>query len=145
MPKTAAPKSLRLPVRLARAIELEARRSGRSFTAVATEMLEEAARTRRFRHIVFTGPPGRRRACIAGAGIDVWEVVRDYRAAGESLPRLVRQLHWVPRDKLEEALAYAAAHPEEIKERLEREQAWTEESAREALPWSVPATRSRRR
>lgn len=129
-------KSLRLPGALARAIELEARRSSRSFSDVATEMLEEAARTRRYRHIVFAGPPGRRRAAVAGTGVDVWEVVRDFRELRESVSRLARAFDWIPREKLEEALAYAAAHPEEIEERLEREASWTEEAAARAMPWS---------
>jgi len=129
-------KSLRLPAPLARSIETEARRSRRSFSDVATEMLEESARTRRYRHVVFVGPPGQRRAALAGTGVDVWEVVRDHRALGGSVARLGRALEFVPREKLEEALAYAAAHPEEIEERLEREAGWTEESVAQAMPWS---------
>lgn len=137
MPKSSTPKSLRLPAPLARSIDLEARRAGRSFSAVATEMLEEAARSRQFRYIVFSGPPGRRRASIAGAGVDVWEVVRDFRALRESPSRLAKAYHWINREKLEEALGYAAAHPEEIEERLEREESWTEESTARTMPWSV--------
>jgi len=136
MPAPASVKSLRLPASLARAIALEARRGGRSFSAVATEMLEESARTRQFRHIVFVGAPGSRRAAVAGAGLDVWEVVRDYRAAGASLARLSRAVDWVPREKLEEALCYAAGYPEEIAERIERETEWSEAALRRALPWS---------
>jgi len=141
MAKRASPKSLRLPVHLARSIELEARRAGRSFSAVATEMLEEAARSRRFRHIVFAGPPGRRRASMAGTGVDVWEVVRDFRAVGESMTRLAKAYHWIDREKLEEALAYARAYTQEITERLEREESWTAESVAKAMPWSVVRTR----
>jgi len=129
-------KSLRLPAPLARSIETAAKRSRRSFSDVAIEMLEESARTRRYRHVVFVGPPGQRRAALAGTGVDVWEVVRDHRALGASVARLARSLEWVPREKLEEALAYAAAHPEEIDERLEREGGWTEESLAQAMPWS---------
>ena len=137
-------RSLRLPAGLARAIELEARRGGRSFTAVATEMLEESARTRRYRHVVFVGPPGRRRAALAGAGVDVWEVVRDFRAARGSLARLAKSLDWVPREKLDEALAYAEAHPAEIEERIEREEEWSESRVARALPWSRPGPRRRK-
>jgi uncharacterized protein (DUF433 family) len=134
-------KSLRLPAPLARVIALEAQRGGRSFSAVATEMLEESARTRRFRHIAFAGPPGRRRASIAGTGLDVWEVAREYAAAERSLGRLARAIPWVPREKLAEALAYADVYGAEIAERLEQEAAWTEESVREAMPWSRPRER----
>ncbi|HEX9727362.1 MAG TPA: hypothetical protein VGA37_02515 [Gemmatimonadales bacterium] len=138
MPKNAAPRSLRLPQSLSRAIEIEARRTGRSFSAVATEMLEEASRTRKFRHIVFRGPPGRRRAAVVGSGLDVWEVVRDYRALDQSRKRLGRRLHWVSREAVDEALAYAGVYAEEIDERLAREAHWTEPAIREALPWSSP-------
>ena len=64
-------KSLRLPAALARSIETEAKRSRRSFSDVTVEMLEESARTRRYRHVVFVGPPGQRRAALAGTGVDV--------------------------------------------------------------------------
>ncbi|HXV85335.1 MAG TPA: hypothetical protein VD793_01485 [Gemmatimonadales bacterium] len=138
MARSPAPHSLRLPQRLARVIAREARQTGRTFSAVATEMLEEAARTRTFRHIVFTGPPGGRRASLSGVGMDVWEVVRDFRGAGGSMKRLAKALKWVPEEKLKEALAYAAVYPEEIEERLERESEWSPQAVREAMPWSVP-------
>lgn len=141
MPSGSNPTSLRLPEGLARAIHLEARRTGRSFSAVATEMLEEAARTRQFRHIVFRGAPGRRRAALAGAGLDVWEVVRDYLQLGRSRRRLERHLNWASREALEEAVAYGRAYPEEIQERLEREAHWTEPGVISALPWSAPGRR----
>ena len=143
MKKAESPKSLRLPRELVRSIELEARRAGRSFTAVATEMLEEAARARKFRHIAFSGSPGRRRATIVGAGLDVWEAVRDFRALGESRRRLYKSLHWIPQDKLAEALAYAEVYATEIEERLELEAVWTEEAVRRAMPWSAASSGSR--
>lgn len=145
MPRSTVPHSLRLPQRLARSIATEARRTGRSFSAVATEMLEEAARARQFRHIVFTGPPGRRRASLAGAGLDVWEVVRDFRTAGGSMKRLGKRLHWVTPEKLEEALAYATVYPHEIEERLEREATWSPEGVGQSMPWAMrPSSRAPR-
>ena len=111
---------------------------------MATEMLEEASRMRQFRHIVFRGAPGGRRPSLAGVGLDVWEVVRDFRAADGSMKRLLRALHWVPREKLEEALAYATVYPEEIEERLERENEWSPEAVRQAAPWAARAARAAR-
>lgn len=138
MARSTAPRSIRLPAHLTRRIALEARRTGRSFTAVVTELLEEAARTRQYRHIVFAGPPGRRRAAIAGTGVDVWEVARDFHAGERSRARLIKTYHWIPAEKLDEALAYADAHAEEIGERLDREASWDEAEVRRAMPWSAP-------
>ncbi len=88
-------------IRLGEAADLlvsdEARRSGRSRSAVVEELAEEAAKTRLFPGIGFRGSP--RRAWVIGTGLDVWEVIDllesyqgDVAALHEHLP-LVTETH----------------------------------------------------
>jgi hypothetical protein len=102
-------------VRLGPAAELlvsdEARRLGRSRSAVVEELAEEAAKIRLFPGIGFRGRP--RRAWAQGSGLDVWELVElmcvysDERDLREHHP-LVTERH------LRLAKAYADRFPDEV-------------------------------
>jgi hypothetical protein len=108
-------------IRLGRTAELlvaeEARRAGRSRSAVVQELAEEAAKARLFPGIAFRGQP--RRAWVIGSGLDVWEIVsmlRSYEGAEERLREnhpLVAERH------IRLARAYADRFPEEIAPFLE--------------------------
>ncbi len=111
-------KSVPLSIRLSResyeqAREL-ARRLSRPLGSVVAELAEEALRMRRFPGIVFAGPPGNRRARIAGTGPDVWEVVFVHRSCGEDPERTLQVLGQLSHRQLETALRYYHAHREEI-------------------------------
>ena len=85
---SARPVSLRIPEEIRASIEETAVRSGRGFSSVANEMLTEAVKMRHIPGIVFADGPAGRRARIAGTGIDVFEIVRDYRAMGADWAQL---------------------------------------------------------
>jgi uncharacterized protein (DUF433 family) len=74
---------------------------------------EEAARTERHPGIAFRGPEGRRRAWVVGTGMDVWEIIAGYGRMGRE--RVLRESS-LSEDRLNTALAYYEAHPEEIDE-----------------------------
>lgn len=74
---------------------------------------EEAARTERHPGIAFRGPEGRRRAWVVGTGMDVWEIIAGYGGMGRE--RVLRESS-LSEDRLNTALAYYDAHPEEIDE-----------------------------
>lgn len=103
-------------IRLGKTAELlvvdEARRAGRSRSAVVEELAEEAAKARLFPGIAFRGQP--RRAWVIGSGLDVWEVVsllRSYEGAAEEL----RENHTLVADvHIRLARAYAGRFPDEI-------------------------------
>ena len=75
--------SLRLRSGLRAYLEALAERSQRSVSDVAQQLLEEAIRTRECPGIYFAEEPAGRTAKIMGTGLGVWEVIRDYLAAGE--------------------------------------------------------------
>src|SRR5919198_5830930 len=94
------PVSLRIPEETRAAIQEAMRRTGRDFSSVANEMLTEAVRMRRIPGIVFADGPTGRRARVAGTGIDVFEIVRDYRTMGADWAQLRRAYHWLDERQL---------------------------------------------
>ena len=135
------PVSLRIPEDVRAEIEATARRSGRDFSSVAKEMLAEAIKMRRVPGIVFADGTSGRVARVAGTGLEVFEIVRAFRDMDEDWGRLREAYHWLSEHQLRPALAYAAAHPEEIEERLRAEERWTPETVWATYPFMRPRTR----
>lgn len=126
------PVSLRISDDVRAAIAETARRTRRDFSSIANEMLEEAVRMRRIPGIVFADGPAGRRARIAGTGLEVFEIIEQYRAVEQDWERLKEGFHWLNEHQLRAALAYAEAYPEEIEEWLKGdfysffEEAWAQ-------------------
>ena len=132
--------SIRIAEETRREIEEICRRTGRDFSAVVNEILTEAIKMRRIPGIVFADGVTRRVPRIAGTGIEVFEIVRDYRAMDNNWESLKEAYHWLSEQQLLAALAYAKAFPEEIEERLRDEERW-----QPGVVWSrYPFTRPER-
>jgi uncharacterized protein (DUF433 family) len=69
---------------------------------------------RRVPGIVFAGSSGRRRACVAGTGFDVADIIRAYRECGEDRTQFYQQFESVDEETLSAAFHYYRAFPEEI-------------------------------
>ena len=135
------PVSLHIPEDMRAEIEAIARRSGRDFSSVAEEMLVEAIKMRRIPGIVFADSTSGRVARVAGTGLEVFEIVRAFRDMDENWERLRTAYHWLSEHQLRAALAYAAAYPEEIEERLRADERWTPETLWATYPFTRPRTR----
>ena len=135
------PVSLRIPADIRAQIEETARRSGRDFSSVAKEMLAEAIKMRRIPGIVFADGPSGRVARVAGTGLEVFEIIRAFRDMDEDWERLRAAYHWLSENQLRAALAYAAAYPEEIGERLRADERWTPETLWATYPFMRPRNR----
>ena len=61
-------------------------------------------------------------ARIEGTGIEVFEVLKVYRAAGEDWEQLRESFDWLSENQLRAALAYSVAHPQEMNARLKAEE-----------------------
>jgi uncharacterized protein (DUF433 family) len=131
-----------MPEEARQVIEETVRRTSRSFSSVANEMLSEAARMRRVPGIVFSDGPAGRRAQIAGTGLDVWEVIQSYKGCAEHWERLKTMYDWLDDRQLRSALAYYEAYPAEIDERLEHEEGWTPEQVYARHPFVRPPWRA---
>ena len=135
---TGVPRGLRIPETLEREIAREAEQRGKTWSAAATEILEEGVRMRRVPGIVFTDGAVGRRATVAGSGIDVWELIGTWRSVDHDYARLSQAYDWLSRHQLEAALSYYELYPEEIDERLESEESWTQERIHAELPFTHP-------
>ena len=93
---------------------------------------------RRAPGVVFTDGPAGRRAVVAGAGLDVWEIIATWERCERDYGSLKQEYAWLTEPQLRAALGYYELYPEEINARLERERSWTPERLRHELPFSAP-------
>jgi uncharacterized protein (DUF433 family) len=107
-------KTIRLRPKLRAEIERIARRTRRSFSEVAQALLEEAVRTQACPGIFFADEPAGRVAKVAGTGLGVWEVIRDYKTVKRNEKKLKQWLPHVSPAQLKAALLYYARFPQEI-------------------------------
>jgi uncharacterized protein (DUF433 family) len=143
--KTSAPRStargIRLPTALDEAITAEAQRRGSTRSSLTTELLDEALRQRRAPGIAFVDGVTGRRAVVAGSGIDVWEVVRTWNDVGNDLATTLSAYPTLSEMQVRAAIGYYVQYPNEIDERLAREDSWTAERLRAELPYAAPRPR----
>jgi uncharacterized protein (DUF433 family) len=128
-------KSLRLPEEAVKEIEALASHSGRDFSGFARDLLIEAVKIRRCPGVTFADGPTGRRARIAGTGIDVWEFIATFKICGENYDRLKETYHWLSDQQVRAALSFYALYPDEIDERIARNEGLTEEKVLKRFPF----------
>jgi len=109
--------SMRLPVTSERRLKRLAKRHGWTPSDTSARLVEEGLRRSEFAFIDFRDSAAGRQAYIQGSSLAVWEVmllVRSYRA---DVAAVARHLRW-PGSKVQAAVNYAEAFPEEIQEAL---------------------------
>ena len=131
-------KSLRLPPETLREIEQISSESGKDFSAVAKDLLEEAIKMRRCPGILFVEGTSGRRARVAGSGIEVWEIIATYQSVKKDPARLQKSFHWLSPEQLRAAMAYYSAYPQEIDQQVEKNQRWNQEEIRKRYPFMNP-------
>ena len=104
---------------------------------------EEEIRMLRVSGITFADGPAGRRAVVAGTGLDVWEVIANWRASNCADEALRQGYPWLMESQISAALAYYELFPTEIDVRLEREAEWTPEKIRRELPFAEPRREQR--
>ncbi len=127
-------KSIRLPEETLREIEQLTKVTGRDFSAITKDLLEEAIKMRRCPGIVFSEGISGRRARVAGTGIEVWEIIATYRSVKKDLKRLKKAYHWLSQEQLRAALGYYSAYPQEIDGLIEQNERWNEEEMKMRHP-----------
>lgn len=127
-------KSLRLPEETLREIEQMTRETGRDFSTIAKDLLEEAIKMRRCPGIAFSEGTSGRRARVAGTGIEVWEIIATYKSVRKDPKRLKKAFHWLSQEQLRAALGYYSAYPQEIDRLIEQNERWNEEEIRKRHP-----------
>ncbi|HSW30516.1 MAG TPA: DUF433 domain-containing protein [Longimicrobiales bacterium] len=129
--------SLRIPEKLDREISREIQfRGERDWSKGAITLMEEAVRASRVPGIVFVQRRNERRPAVAFSGLEVWEVIATWKEAGEDWAHLVQAYPELSETQLRAAVAYYAAYPSEIDERLAREAYWTPQRVAEEMPFT---------
>ena len=134
----AVQKSLRLPEETVKEIDRIAKERGEDFSATAKNLLEEAIKMRRNPGIIFTPGLSGRRARVAGTGIEVWEIIAQYKSLNHSQKQLKQAFHWLAPGQIKAALGYYVAYPYEIDDLIARNEQWTEETLERRYPALSP-------
>ena len=111
-------KSIRMHQTDLKEIERLSKRSGKDFSAITNELIREAIKMRNCPGIIFANEM-ERTAKIAGSGLEVWEVIAQYKTMGRDEERLKKAFHWLTRHQIMAALGYYKAYPKEIDRQIE--------------------------
>jgi uncharacterized protein (DUF433 family) len=109
--------SMRLKEETWERLQRAARRLGRRPSEASALLLDEALKADEFAHIQFRSTPVGRQAHLTGTGLAVWEVMFMAKACNGEAERVAALLE-VPLAKVQAALNYAAAYPDEIADAL---------------------------
>ena len=88
---------------------------------MTTDVQTELERTRRVPGIHFIDGTLGRVPCLDGTGLEVFEVVKVYLAAGRNKRLLRRAYNWLTTDQIDAALRYYRYFPAEVEARLRAE------------------------
>ena len=133
-------KSIRLPEEAVKEIEALASVTGRDFSGVARDLLIDAVKMRRCPGVTFVDGPTGKRAKIAGTGIDIWEFIAVFKGLDENYNKLKETYHWLSDQQLRSALSYYALYPDEIDEKIARNEDITQAQITKRFPFlSNPA------
>ncbi|HEV3316089.1 MAG TPA: transcriptional regulator [Candidatus Angelobacter sp.] len=94
-----------------------ARQHGWTPSNTSARLVEEALRRSEFAFIDFRDSPVGRQAYIQGSTLAVWEIMLLLRSYKADTSAVARHLRW-PEGKVQAAVNYAAAFPEEINEAM---------------------------
>jgi uncharacterized protein (DUF433 family) len=109
-----SPRSIRFRPWIRQQIDRLGRRSRRPFSEVVQDLLDEALRMRQCPGIYFADEAAGRVAKVAGTGLAVWEVVRDYLVEGRDEAKLREALPHLTPAQIKAALLYYRAWSDEI-------------------------------
>jgi hypothetical protein len=125
--------SLRLPDTQAQRLKRLARRLGRSPSETGSLLIEEALRQTEFAQIEFRNSPVGRQAYMKGSTLAVWEVTLIAESYGFKAESTAKHLNW-PAYRVQAALNYAEAFPEEIRLAVEENRAMDFDTLKRLLP-----------
>lgn len=109
--------SMRLPAESGKRLKRMAKRHGWTASDASARLVEEGLRRSEFAFIDFRDSAVGRQACIQGSSLAVWEVLLLVRSYKADYAAVAAHLRW-PLAKVQAAVHYAEAFPEEIDEAL---------------------------
>ena len=132
--------TMRLRRSLRKELETTAVRTRRSVADVAQQLLAEGLRMQQCPGIYFADDPSGRTAKIAGTGLGVWEVVRDF-GRDQDADRIRRAFPQLSQAQVTAALMYYARYRDEVQARIDANAALTPETIEKQYPGLVRFTR----
>src|SRR5271167_1637033 len=125
--------SMRLPVESGKRLKRMANRHGWTPSDTSARLVEEGLRRSEFGFIDFRDSPAGRQACIQGSTLAVWEVMLLVHSYKKNVSAVAGHLKW-PEAKVQAAVNYAEAFPEEINEGIAENEATDFEMLKRMLP-----------
>jgi hypothetical protein len=136
--------SMRLPMESGNRLKRMARRHGWTPSDASARLVEEGLRRSEFAFIDFRDSPAGRQAYLQGSTLAVWELMLLVRSYKEDASAVARHLRW-PEAKVQAAVNYAAAFPQEIEEALNENDSTHFETLKRMLPQAVEFVHQARR
>jgi len=109
--------SMRLPAESGKRLKRMAHRHGWTPSDASARLVEEGLRRSEFAFIDFRDSPAGRQAYLQGSTLAVWEVMLLVSSYQKNVSAVARHLEW-PEAKVQAAVNYAGAFPEEINEAI---------------------------
>jgi len=125
--------SMRLPEESGRRLKRLARRHGWTASDTSARLVEEGLRRSEFALIDFRDSPVGRQVYMQGSTLAVWEVMMIVRAYKGSTKKAAEHLEW-PEERVQAAVNYRDAYPEEIDEALAENDAMDFAALKKILP-----------
>jgi hypothetical protein len=127
---------MRLPAASGKRLKRMANRHGWTPSDASARLVEEGLRRSEFGFIDFRDSPAGRQACLQGSTLAVWEVMLLLNSYQKNMPAVAKHLKW-PESKVQAALNYARAFPEEINEAIADNEATDFTALKHMLPQAV--------
>ncbi|MBZ5550725.1 MAG: transcriptional regulator [Acidobacteriia bacterium] len=128
--------SMRLPAESGKRLKRMANRHGWTPSDTSARLVEEGLRRSEFGFIDFRDSPAGRQAYIQGSTLAVWEVMLLLHGYKQCVSAVAGHLKW-PEAKVQAAVNYAAAFPEEINAAIAENEATNFETLKRMLPQAV--------
>ena len=125
--------SMRLPAESGNRLKRMANRHGWTPSDASARLVEEGLRRSEFAFIDFRDSPAGRQAYIQGSTLAVWEVLLLVQSYEADVSAVASHLKW-PEGKVQAAVNYAKAFPEEIEAALSENAATDFEALKRMLP-----------
>ena len=127
---------MRLPSASGNRLKRMANRYGWTPSDASARLVEEGLRRSEFAFIDFRDSAVGRQACIQGSSLAVWELMLLVHSYKNDLEATAKHLHW-PQAKVQAAVNYTQAFPEEIAQALDEYRAVDFTTLQRMLPQAV--------
>ena len=131
--------SMRLPTESGKRLKRMANRHGWTPSDASAKLVEEGLRRSEFAFIDFRDSPAGRQACIQGSSLAVWEIMLLTRSYKADIAAVAKHLGW-PLGKVQAAVHYAEAFPEEVDEAFSENDSTDFASLKRMLPQAAEFT-----